>query len=102
MILRLEDRDALLLDLAYVAAGRLDGFWANGLGVWDVAAGMLIAEEAGALTSDFQNSDYTSDHYLCATPKCFKPMLEAIKPNFSELSMSSNSAPSGSGIAKSS
>lgn len=73
------------LDLAYVAAGRLDGFWANGLGVWDVAAGMLIAEEAGALTSDFQgNPDYTkSDHYLCATPKCFKPMLEAIKPNFS-------------------
>ena len=73
------------LDLAYVAAGRLDGFWANGLGVWDVAAGMLIAEEAGALTSDFQgNPDYTkSDHYLCATPRCFKPMLEAIKPNFS-------------------
>ena len=31
------------LDLAYVAAGRLDGFWANGLGIWDVAAGMLIA-----------------------------------------------------------
>ncbi len=73
------------LDLAYIAAGRLDGFWANGLGVWDIAAGMLIAEEAGALTSDFQgNPDYTkSDHYLCATPKCFKPMLEAIKPNFS-------------------
>ena len=72
------------LDLAYVAAGRLDGFWANGLGVWDVAAGMLIAEEAGALTSDFLgNPDYTkSDHYLCASPKCFKPMLEAIKPNF--------------------
>ena len=93
------------LDLAYVASGRLDGFWANGLGVWDVAAGMLIAEEAGALTSDFQgNPDYTkSDHYLCATPKCFKPMLEAIKPNFSaNLGMSSNSAPSGSGIAKSS
>tara|TARA_B100001121_G_scaffold201851_1_gene176519 strand:- start:293 stop:1150 length:858 start_codon:yes stop_codon:yes gene_type:complete len=72
------------LDLAYVAVGRLDGFWANGLGVWDVAAGMLIAEESGALTSDFEgNPDYTkSDHYLCATPKCFKPMLEAIKPNF--------------------
>ena len=72
------------LDLAYVAAGRLDGFWANGLGVWDVAAGMLIAEEAGALTSDFLgNPDYKkSDHYLCASPKCSKPMLEAIKPNF--------------------
>jgi myo-inositol-1(or 4)-monophosphatase len=45
---------------------------------------MLIAEEAGALTSNFLgNPDYKdSDHYLCATPKCFKPMLEAIKPNF--------------------
>jgi fructose-1,6-bisphosphatase/inositol monophosphatase family enzyme len=45
---------------------------------------MLIAEEAGALTSDFLgNPDYKkNDHYLCATPKCFKQMLEAIKPNF--------------------
>ena len=73
------------LDLAYVAAGKLDGFWANGLAIWDVAAGMLIAEEAGALTSDFLgNPDFKDgDHYICATPKCFKPMLEAIKPNFS-------------------
>ena len=66
---------------------RLDShphLWAQGLGIWDVAAGMLIAEEAGALTSDFLgNPNYKeSDHYLCATPKCFKPMLESIKPNF--------------------
>ena len=72
------------LDLAYVAAGRLDGFWANGLAIWDVAAGMLIAEESGALTSDFLgNPNFKDgDHFLCATPKCFKAMLEAIKPNF--------------------
>ena len=72
------------LDLAYVAAGRLDGFWANGLAIWDVAAGILIAEEAGALTSDFLgNPNFKdADHYLCSTPKCFKPMLEAIQPNF--------------------
>ena len=37
------------LDLAYIAAGRLDGFWGNGLKPWDVAAGIVIAEEAGAL-----------------------------------------------------
>jgi len=75
------------LDLAYVGAGRLDGFWAHGLGVWDVAAGLLIAEEAGALISDFTgNPDCRKgDHYLCATPKCFKPMLEAIRPNFKVL-----------------
>jgi|TARA_B110000967_G_scaffold108675_1_gene111384 myo-inositol-1(or 4)-monophosphatase len=72
------------LDLAYVAAGRLDGFWANGLSIWDVAAGLLIAQESGALTSNFVgNPDVTdSDHYLCASPKCFKSMLEAIQPNF--------------------
>ena len=72
------------LDLAYVGAGRLDGFWGNGLGNWDVAAGMLIAEEGGALTSDFEgNPTYLAgDHVLCAAPKCFKPMLQAIKSNF--------------------
>ena len=72
------------LDLAYVAAGRLEGFWGHGLGNWDVAAGMLLAEEAGALTSDFEgNPNYLAgDHVLCAAPKCFKPMLQAIKSNF--------------------
>jgi len=60
-------------------------FGQMGLLFWDVAAGMLIAEEAGALTSDFLgNPDFKDgDHYICATPKCFKLMLEAIKPNFS-------------------
>jgi myo-inositol-1(or 4)-monophosphatase len=38
------------LDLAYVAAGRLDGFWERGLNAWDLAAGVLIVREAGGLT----------------------------------------------------
>tara|TARA_B100000029_G_scaffold471161_1_gene510604 strand:- start:3272 stop:4072 length:801 start_codon:yes stop_codon:yes gene_type:complete len=72
------------LDLAYVGAGRLDGFWGNGLGIWDVAAGLLIAEEAGALVSDFSgNPDCLGgDHFICAATKCFKPMLTSIKENF--------------------
>ncbi len=41
------------LDLCYVAAGRLEGFWEYGLGLWDVAAGALIVREAGGLVSDF-------------------------------------------------
>ena len=41
------------LDLAYVACGRFDGFWEDGLNVWDVAAGVLLIEEAGGRTSDF-------------------------------------------------
>ena len=39
------------LDLAYVAAGRFDGFWETGLAPWDIAAGLLLAREAGAMVS---------------------------------------------------
>jgi myo-inositol-1(or 4)-monophosphatase len=40
------------LDLAYVAAGRLDGFWEFGLQQWDIAAGMLLVRESGGYVSD--------------------------------------------------
>ena len=43
---------AAALDLAYVAAGRLDGYWEYGLSAWDVAAGMLLVREAGGYISD--------------------------------------------------
>ena len=46
---------AAALDLAYVAAGRFDGFWEEGLKPWDVAAGILLIEEAGGRVSDYQN-----------------------------------------------
>ncbi|HEY6120809.1 MAG TPA: inositol monophosphatase family protein, partial [Pyrinomonadaceae bacterium] len=42
------------LDLAYVAAGRFDGFWEDGLSPWDVAAGALLVQEAGGRVSDFR------------------------------------------------
>jgi len=48
---------AAALDLAYLAAGRLDGFWEIGLSVWDIAAGVLIIKEAGGVVSDFANQD---------------------------------------------
>lgn len=41
------------LDLAYVAAGRMDGFWEVGLSAWDIAAGLLLIREAGGFVSDF-------------------------------------------------
>ncbi|MCB1464392.1 MAG: inositol monophosphatase [Nitratireductor sp.] len=44
---------AAALDLAYVAAGRLDGFWEQGLSAWDIAAGVLMIREAGGYVSDF-------------------------------------------------
>ena len=71
------------LDLAYIAAGRLDGFWGNGLKPWDVAAGIVIAEEAGALLSDFHGSPkyHGSENIVCCSPKCFKPILQAVESN---------------------
>ena len=70
------------LDMANVAAGRLDGFWGSGLGMWDIAAGGLLVREAGGLVSDyFGNPDYLAgDNIICSTNKCFKPMLKSIKP----------------------
>jgi myo-inositol-1(or 4)-monophosphatase len=48
---------AASLDLAWVAAGRFDGFWEAGLSYWDVAAGILLVREAGGFVSDFRGGD---------------------------------------------
>ncbi len=48
---------AASLDLAWVAAGRFDGFWEEGLAPWDVAAGILLVREAGGFVSDFRGGD---------------------------------------------
>lgn len=48
---------AAALDLAYVAAGRFDGFWERGLSSWDIAAGLVIVREAGGLVSDYADRD---------------------------------------------
>ena len=44
------------LDLAYVAAGRMDGYWETGLSAWDIAAGTLLVREAGGFTSDMDGA----------------------------------------------
>ena len=48
---------AASLDLAWVAAGRMDGFWEDDLDVWDTAAGVLLVREAGGFVSDYRGSD---------------------------------------------
>jgi len=48
---------AAALDLAFVAAGRYDGFWERGLSSWDMAAGMLLVREAGGMITDFAGRD---------------------------------------------
>jgi myo-inositol-1(or 4)-monophosphatase len=68
------------LDLAYVACGRFDGFWELRLKPWDVAPGILIAREAGALVTDTQGGDgmLASGDIVAAAPALHAPMLEII------------------------
>jgi myo-inositol-1(or 4)-monophosphatase len=69
------------LDLCYVAAGRLDAFWEILLWPWDVAAGALIALEAGACVSDFAGeSDYLHGGRICcaATPALHRSLLQLL------------------------
>jgi myo-inositol-1(or 4)-monophosphatase len=71
---------AATLDLAYVAAGRLDGFWETGLSPWDMAAGSLLILEAGGLVADFagEASYLDAGHIVAGTPKVFAPLLQTI------------------------
>ena len=73
---------AAALDLAYVAAGRLDAFWEIGLSPWDIAAGALLVREAGGLVADINGSDnyLQSGNVVCGNPKCFKAVLQATRP----------------------
>ena len=71
---------ACALDLAYLAAGRLDGFWVMSLKSWDVAAGALLVREAGGRVGDFAGSaDFLrGDEIIAATPGVFNALREAI------------------------
>jgi myo-inositol-1(or 4)-monophosphatase len=72
---------AAALDLAYVAAGRLDGFWEMGLSRWDMAAGALLIQEAGGLVGDLQGGADFLDRgeIAAATPKVMPQLLEALR-----------------------
>lgn len=69
------------LDLAYVAAGRLDGYWQYGLKQWDCAAGALLVREAGGLVSDMSGEEgwFESGNIVAASPRVFAPMIHTIK-----------------------
>lgn len=68
------------LDLAYVAAGRMDAGWMSGMKKWDVAAGILLIQEAGGLISDGAgNPDcLDSDTLIFSNSKCFKQLLKMV------------------------
>ncbi|MDD4882566.1 MAG: inositol monophosphatase family protein [Gallionellaceae bacterium] len=71
------------LDLAWVASGRLDGFFEIGLNPWDIAAGCLLIKEAGGLVSDFTGEDgyLKSGHVVAGTPKVFAQLLQTVQPH---------------------
>lgn len=73
---------AAALDLAYVAAGRFDGFWELGLKPWDLAAGILLIREAGGLISDLQGGEsyFQTGDIVAGNPKIFKAMLTTMAP----------------------
>lgn len=69
------------LDLAWLAAGRIDGFWEFNLKAWDIAAGALIVREAGGIVSDFENKEgyLESGDIIAAAPKVFPEMIQIIQ-----------------------
>jgi myo-inositol-1(or 4)-monophosphatase len=68
------------LDLAYVAAGRYDGFWERGLNSWDIAAGILLVREAGGFVSDFASRDRVleSGNVVAANPSIHAELLKCL------------------------
>ena len=69
------------LDMAYVAAGRCDGFWQRNLNYWDIAAGIILVKEAGGFVTDFQGENqYIKNKTILATnSKINKEMIEVLK-----------------------
>ncbi|MGI3186604.1 inositol monophosphatase family protein [Nioella aestuarii] len=72
---------AAALDLAYVAAGRYDGYWERGLNAWDIAAGLLIAKEAGAIVQPIREGQNLVEdgHVLAAAEPIFDQFAKVIR-----------------------
>ena len=71
------------LDLAYVAAGRLDGFWELKLNPWDMAAGVLLIQEAGGIVGDFTGGHkfMQSGNVVAGNPRVFAAIVKKLRPH---------------------
>ena len=67
---------AAAVDLAFVASGKVDGYWERGLEIWDLAAGAIIVKEAGGFISDYPNGEFnlSSGRILACNPKLEKEL----------------------------
>lgn len=74
---------AAALDLAYLAAGRFDGFWELKLKPWDTAAGCLMVQEAGGMISDLFGGDWHLDspHLLASNGRIHQQMIDVFRPS---------------------
>ena len=81
--LNMRESGCLSLDLSYVGAGRLDGVWGYDVSLIDFASGGLIAQEGGALASNFKGDPkfIMENNIISATSKIYKSILKSIKPN---------------------
>jgi len=72
---------AASLDLAYVACGRLDGFWEFGLKPWDIAAGVLLVQEAGGMNNEILGGEnyLDSGNIVSANPEIMNAMLKTLQ-----------------------
>ena len=76
---------AAAVDLAFVASGKIDGYWERGLEIWDLAAGAIIVEEAGGIISDYPSGKFnlSSGRILACSPsleKELKSELNKVSP----------------------
>lgn len=69
------------LDMAYVAAGRLDGYWERGVQPWDIAAGELLVREAGGLVTDFSgnNDPLYAGEMVAGSPRVVQQLVKNLK-----------------------
>ena len=77
---------AASIDLCYVASGRLDGFWEEGLQPWDTAAGSLVVMEAGGIVSNYKGEEYSpfKKSIVAANPHIYPTMLDIIRAEMDE------------------
>ena len=76
--LNMRSTGSAALDLAYVGSGRLDGFFQNKINIWDVAAGILIIEEAGGTINDIAKYDQHSIDIRAASTSIYRKMMEKL------------------------
>jgi myo-inositol-1(or 4)-monophosphatase len=67
------------LNLAYVASGKLDGYWQSDIKEWDMAAGILMVQEAGGIVTDYKGApDFSMGNIVAGTPKMHGILLDHI------------------------